>query len=78
MSERGAERLDGDHAPAGQLGAAAVRQMGLARGLEWTLDEAPAIRDQLVSTHEGLRLAEVRIGATAEEPASKFKPGGEG
>jgi hypothetical protein len=59
------------------LDAHAVQQLGLARGLNWTLDEAGAIRDQLVSTCEGLRLAETRIDATAEEPASAFDPGRE-
>jgi hypothetical protein len=54
------------------LDARAVQQLGLARGLSWTLDEASAIRDQLVSTYEALRLAEARIDATTEEPASAF------
>jgi hypothetical protein len=59
------------------LDAHAVRQLGFARGLHWTLDEAGAIRDQLVSTHEGLLVAEARIDLTAEEPASAFDPGRE-
>lgn len=72
MSDHEPEPID--QAPAQQLDAQAVRQLGLTRGLEWTLDEAAAIRDQLVSTHEGLRLAEARIDAWAEEPASTFEP----
>jgi hypothetical protein len=56
------------------LDAEAVRQLGLARGLEWTSDQAAAIRDLLVSTHESLRIAEARIDAQAEEPASGFQP----
>jgi hypothetical protein len=56
------------------LDAHAVQQLGLARGLNWTLDEADAIRDQLVSTHAALLRAEARIDATAEEPASAFNP----
>jgi hypothetical protein len=60
--------------PAYQLDAHAVQQLGLARGLSWTFDEASAIRDQLVSTYEALRLAEARIDATTEEPASPFDP----
>jgi hypothetical protein len=56
------------------LGAEAVRQLGLARGFSWTLEEARAIRDQLVSTQEGLRLAQTRVDATAEEPAITFDP----
>jgi hypothetical protein len=63
--------------PAESLDAHAVQQLGLARGLNWTLDEAGAIRDQLVSTHEALLLAEARIDVTAEEPASAFDPGRE-
>ncbi len=63
--------------PVNHLDAHAVQELGLARGLNWTLDEAGAIRDQLVSTHEGLRAAETRIDATAEEPASTFEPGRE-
>jgi hypothetical protein len=59
------------------LDAHAVRQLGLACGLHWTLDEASAIRDQLVSTHEGLLLAEARLDVAAEEPASTFDPGRE-
>lgn len=64
----------GDLTPERHLDAQAVQQLGLARGLDWTLDEAGAIRDQLVSTHEALRLAEARIDATGEEPASAFEP----
>jgi hypothetical protein len=59
------------------LDAHAVQQLGLARGLNWTLDEAGAICDQLVSTHEALLCAEARIDVTAEEPASAFDPGRE-
>ena len=54
--------------------AEAVRQLGLAQGFEWTHEEAAAIRDQLVSTHEGLRQAAERIDATAAEPATMFVP----
>jgi hypothetical protein len=56
------------------LDAHAVQQLGLACGMDWNLNEAAAIRDQLVSTHEALLRAEARIDATAEEPASAFKP----
>ena len=65
-----------DDATAQGFDPAAVRQLGLARGFEWTLDEAAAIRDQLASIRAGLRLADARIDA-AEEPASVFQPGRE-
>jgi hypothetical protein len=57
-----------------QLDAEAVRQLGLARGFSWTIEEARAIRDQLATTREGLRLSATRVDATAEEPASRFDP----
>jgi hypothetical protein len=60
-----------------KLEAHAVRQLGLDRGLHWILEEAGAIHDQLVSTHEGLLLAEARLDVTGEEPASTFDPGRE-
>jgi hypothetical protein len=65
-----------DDATARGLDPAAVRQLGLARGFEWTLDEAAAIRDQLASIHAGLRLGDARLDA-AEEPAIVFQPGRE-
>jgi hypothetical protein len=77
MSDRNPEEADPaplDRVAGRHLDAQAVQQLGLALGLDWTLDEAGAIRDQLVSTHEGLRLAEARIHTTAEEPATAFEP----
>jgi len=56
------------------LDAHSVQQLGLARGLNWTLEEAGAIRDQLVSTQEALLRAETSIDATAAEPAIAFNP----
>ena len=72
MSDHEPEPIDG--APPSQVSAEAVLQLGRARGLDWTLAEAAAIRDQLVSTHEALRRAEARIDPWGEEPASAFTP----
>lgn len=52
--------------------AVVVRRLGLTRGLDWSLDEARAIADQLTATRAGLEAARTRLDASAEEPASKF------
>lgn len=74
----GHEQPSIDGLPGLTLDADTTRKLGLARGFEWTLDEASAICAQLVSTSEGLRRAARRIDTSGEGPASGFQPGGSG
>ena len=62
--------------PSPEADAQAARLAGLARGFDWSLDEARAIGEQLRSTHAGLERARVRFGEPGDEPATTFEADG--
>ena len=55
------------------LGVAAVAELGRARGLAWSEDEARAVADQLEAIRRGLAASQAKLGLD-REPAVEFEP----
>ena len=55
------------------LEPAAVAELGRARGLDWSDEEARAIADQLDAIRRGLALSQAKLGLD-REPAVEFEP----